>query len=233
MGRYVLITRPEAEAQSLAESVRAYGFTPLVEPMMTIVPLEVTLPDLKQYQALVFTSANGVRAFADLSAERGHKVYCVGDISAAEARACGWHDVTAADGFAVDLIALLEKDVAAGSRLLHLSGQHIAREIAPAGLSVDRLAVYHADAATDLSPDLLGLLDEGELCAALFFSARTASIFTELLESAGCTQAVKTTKALCLADSVVKSLQHIEWQDVQVSARPDRGGMMDLLKALP
>ena len=39
--------------------------------------------------ALAFTSANGVRAFADISAERGLKVFAVGAATAQAAPYCG------------------------------------------------------------------------------------------------------------------------------------------------
>ena len=60
----LLVTRPLDDAQALADRLEAGGHEALVEPLLTIAPdLAAPLP-LDGARALLFTSANGVRAFA-------------------------------------------------------------------------------------------------------------------------------------------------------------------------
>ena len=68
----VLVTRPEEDAAALVAALKARGHEALVEPMLTVAPAPGVTPplDLDGVQALLFTSANGARAFARLSERR-------------------------------------------------------------------------------------------------------------------------------------------------------------------
>src|SRR3954470_7941092 len=71
-GMRALVTRPRAEAASLAEALAARGIAALLEPLLDIHYRDLGgPPDLAGVQALLCTSANGARAFARLSPERG------------------------------------------------------------------------------------------------------------------------------------------------------------------
>ena len=67
----VLLTRPRADSIRLAAQIRPYGFSPLIAPMTRIVWRSGLVPALSQAQGLVFTSANGVRAFARVIKTKG------------------------------------------------------------------------------------------------------------------------------------------------------------------
>ncbi|MCB9990625.1 MAG: uroporphyrinogen-III synthase [Rhodospirillales bacterium] len=227
----ILITRPEEDAQALADAVRALGLEPFCAPMLEIVPLPVTLPDLSAYQALVLTSANGARALARLSEDRSLPVYCTGDHTAEIARGLGWTHVSSAGGDAGDLMALIGGAALDPAwPLLHVCGADVARPVVVPGLDIVQLPVYKANQINALDDELLARLDRGEIAAALFFSARTAACFAGLLEQAGRAQDAESIKSLCLADSVVKSLRHLRWAALLVADRPDRTGMLDLLQ---
>jgi uroporphyrinogen-III synthase len=92
--------------------------------------------DLAGVAALAFTSANGVRAFADLSGERTLRVFAVGAATARAARAAGFKLVLSADG---DVEALAE---GIGQRRGELRG-----------------AVLHPG-AVELAGDLTGALEK-------------------------------------------------------------------------
>src|SRR5260221_6904416 len=93
-----LITRPQEDATDLAAALTARGIEPLIEPLLEIKLIEDAKVDLDQVQALLFTSANGVRAFAALSASRDLPAYTVGEGSAAAARAAGFTHIESAGG---------------------------------------------------------------------------------------------------------------------------------------
>ena len=110
----IWITRAQPGAAATAERVRALGHDPVVAPLLTVRPLADVAVDLHGVAALAFTSANGVRAFADASGERGLKVFAVGAATALAARAVGFKSVLSADG---DVMALAEGIAARRSEL--------------------------------------------------------------------------------------------------------------------
>lgn len=137
----IWITRAQPAADSTADRVRGLGHDALVAPLLAVHDLEDVAIDLAGVAALAFTSANGVRAFADKSGDRNLKVFAVGGATAQAARQAGFRSVLSTDG---DVEALAQGIAA---RRGELKG-----------------AVLHAGAA-DLAGDLVGAL-EGQAIAA-------------------------------------------------------------------
>src|SRR5690348_10603821 len=93
----VLVTRPREEAEALALRLEPLGFEPVIEPLIEVrFPADATV-DVAGAQAVVFTSANGVRALKTArggsSLPRTLPVFAVGGTTAAAARAAGFHEV--------------------------------------------------------------------------------------------------------------------------------------------
>ena len=126
----VLITRPEPDASALAEILRGKSYSPLLEPLLTIAPVEVGALCLQDVQAVLLTSTNGLRAFASLTTERYIWLFTVGEKTAEEAKKLGFCNVMSAGGSSASLIELTEKflDPCAG-RVLHISGDVVRQDM--------------------------------------------------------------------------------------------------------
>src|SRR5207244_9994252 len=129
----------------------------LTEPSLDIQYRDAPSPDFAGVQAILCTSANGVRALTRLSGERRVPLFAVGAASAAAARDAGFAELVSADGAVDDLARLVcaRLDPAAGS-LLHVAGSVVAGDLAgmlrDAGFTVERAVLYDARPATVLSP---------------------------------------------------------------------------------
>lgn len=70
-GKRILVTRPRAQAAEFCDKLATLGAVPIAFPTIEITPLEDTtqldraIRQLAQYQWIVFTSVNGVKAFWD------------------------------------------------------------------------------------------------------------------------------------------------------------------------
>src|SRR5438094_6558683 len=107
LGRRALVTRPRAEAMALAEALAKRGIEAVIEPLLDIHYRDGPAPDLAGVQAILCTSANGVRALARLSPQRGCPVLAVGERTAGHARAEGFLQVESAGGNVADLARLV------------------------------------------------------------------------------------------------------------------------------
>src|SRR5436190_23939583 len=105
-GLRALVTRPREDAAELAAALTARGIETVIEPLIEIYFRTEPAPDLAGAQAVLCTSANGVRALARLSGERALPLLAVGDATAARARAEGFADVASAGGDVGDLARL-------------------------------------------------------------------------------------------------------------------------------
>src|SRR5260370_42448675 len=99
--------RPRAEAGEWAAALAARGIAALIEPLLEIEYRSAPAPDLARVQAILCTSANGVRALARLTEERAVPLFAVGEASAARARAEGFARVESAGGSLADLALLV------------------------------------------------------------------------------------------------------------------------------
>src|SRR3974390_940486 len=84
----ILITRPVEDAEAIAARLAELGHDTVVAPLLTIRYLDRAVP-LEGVQAILATSANGVRAFSRLSARRDLPLFAVGPQTAEEARRAG------------------------------------------------------------------------------------------------------------------------------------------------
>lgn len=234
MNKKVLITRPEADSVILAEQVRAMGAEPIIAPMMTIRVLETDLPDLQQYDALAFTSANGVQAFAEKCDVRTHKCFCVGGETAARARAEGFTTIYEAGGKAESLADLVISK--RPKRILYCAPEHKAYpfldRLRENGVLCEEVVLYTAEQIRRIPDGVKAMIDGNDIDFALFFSKRTVEIFMELAEQSGCTPALNSIKALCLSDGVVQSAQAGLWARTYVAGKPDSGSMLLLLEQI-
>ncbi len=235
MSRRVVITRPREDAILLAEQLAEQDIEAMIEPMLEIVrrPLNAAL-DFNGVQAILATSANGVRMLAQVSVRRDLPLFAVGPASAEAAAACGFAEISAASG---DVEALAKLVCArlrpnAGS-LVHVAGKHIAGDLTgalgAAGFNVRREVLYEARAATAFSERLRDALATGGLDGVLFFSPRSAGTFVTLLKAAGLAQRTASLDALCLRDAVAKAAGGVTWRRVAVAERLDQEAVLAFL----
>ena len=93
-----LITRPRGEAETLAAALAKRGIEAVIEPLMQIHFHTDEPVDLTDVQAVLCTSANGVRGACTGDGERHVPLFAVGDATAAQARAAGFSLVESAAG---------------------------------------------------------------------------------------------------------------------------------------
>ncbi len=158
----IWITRAQPGAEATAERVRRLGHEPLVAPLLEVRRLAEVEVDLTGVKALAFTSANGVRAFAELSGERGFQVFAVGAATAQAARSAGFRRVLSTDG---DVSALAEGIAARrseiGGLVLHPGAAELAGDLtgalADAGIEVRALTLYETTPTTLPAEQIAGL----------------------------------------------------------------------------
>ena len=169
----ILVTRSEPGASETAQRLEALGYAPIVEPLFAIAPIDVVLP---AFDALAFTSANGVRRLAALSSRRDAPVFCVGARTAEAAREAGFASVSSADGDVIALCDLILKQLPVGD----LSGR-----LTRAGIAAQFVALFRAEPVTAPGPELARhLRGEPGFAAVLIHSPRAASILAGMIASA-------------------------------------------------
>ena len=226
-----LVTRPRAEAESLAALLAARGIEPVIEPLIEIAGTREALPDLAGVQAILLTSANGARALARASGERGLPVFAVGDATARAARDEGFAQVESADGDVGDLARLIARRLKPrDGRLLHVAGSVVAGDLTGvlslAGFAVERAVLYEAHKADALTPETAALIADGKLDLALFFSPRTARVFAGLVRAAKVTTGLIATTAISISERADAELADLPFRERIVAAAPTQAALL-------
>ena len=112
----VLVTRPLDDARATEARLKSRGHEAVVVPLLQVKFHDGPEIDLSGVQAILATSANGVRAFAQRSARRDLPVFAVGPQTARSAKLAGFSDVKSADGDAADLAKVVPTWTSAAKR---------------------------------------------------------------------------------------------------------------------
>lgn len=222
-GAKVWITRAQPGADVTAGRVAALGFEPIARPLLEVRQLSPTL-DLEGVAALAFTSANGVRAFAALTAERSRPVVTVGEATAQAARAAGFARVASADGDVVALAAMIAAAPPDGP-MLHAGARQpagdLVGDLAARGVEMRQVAVYETvptPAASDPTT-----ADEAEIV--LLHSPRAARLLAELLRK----RPREDLAAVCLSPAVAAPLAG---RRLAIAEHPDEAALLAALRSL-
>jgi len=229
-----LVTRPREEVENLAAALAAREIEAVVEPLIEIQYRAPGGVDLTGVQSVLCTSANGVRALALASAERGIPLLAVGDATAARARAEGFRQVESAGGDVGDLARLAAARLCPrNGPLLHIAGDLAAGDLLGSlraqGFMAERRVLYEARAVAALSPSAISGLRSRAIIFALFFSPRTAAIFVELVAAAGIAESCAQITALSISAATDAALVSLPWYDRRTALRPNQPALLDAL----
>ncbi len=234
---HLLITRPGDDGARLAETLRQMGHDPILEPLLTIRHFDGPALDLSGAQAILATSANGVRAIADRTPERILPLYAVGDATARAAKEAGFLDVSSAAGDVEALARLVrEKLDPAKGPLVHVAGSEVAGDLAgdlgASGFTVRREVLYESESAYSLSPSTIAAIKEERIDGVLAYSPRTAATLARLIRKARLVRDCRRIELLGLSQAVADAANDIPWANIRIAAEPTQEAMLALARSL-
>jgi uroporphyrinogen III methyltransferase/synthase len=195
-GKRILITRAREQASSFAQDLEAAGAEVVEFPTITFAPpeswdlLDAAIGRLRQYQWVIFTSANGVRFFCERLQQAGRDVRdlfgmtvcAIGPATAAALQSLGVRaDIVPAEfkgeALVESIAAVGGVEGLRGSRIL-LARAAEAREVIPEelirrGAQVDVVPAYRTVKSAPDVEGLRGMLRDGKIHAVTFTSSST------------------------------------------------------------
>ena len=227
----IWITRTQPAAESTAERVRALGHEAVVAPLLAVKAVDPGPIDLERVAALAFTSANGVRAFADLCGERDLRVFAVGAATAQAARSAGFCTVLSADG---DVEALADGIAARKGEMrgvvLHPGAAEPAGDLAEAlerrDVPARRLVLYETG-PVKLPDDQAEALVHAD--AVLLHSPRAAKVLAGVLKA----HPSPTLRALGLSKAVIRPLARTKIAAKAYPPFPLEAALLNLIDRAP
>jgi uroporphyrinogen-III synthase/uroporphyrinogen III methyltransferase/synthase len=238
----VLVTRAAHQAGKLSEGLKALGAIPVEVPVLEIAPpvsfesLDHSLRKFDEYDWVIFTSANTVRALVERCAAIGVvarantvKVAAVGAATAAAAREAGWDVAVVPENYVAEgLLAALGGGMA-GKRVL-LGRAAVARDVIPDALRAAGAIVDVADAYRNVIPanapeQLRRALADG-LAAVTFTSSSSVTHLADVAHEAGVSFPFAGVPAVSIGPITSQTLRESGWEPAAESDQHDISGLI-------
>lgn len=228
----IIITRAEPGASETEARLRTLHLTPIVAPMLSLqVRDDHNLPDLSTIAGLVFTSANGVRVFADRSPERALPAWCVGPATAQAARTARFQSVLESSGNAVDLAHFISNQKAPeAAPLLHVANGAAAGTLKATleaeGHQVLFAPLYDMKPAANLPSAVDHVLAQQTPAIVLIHSQKGAEAFANLVGE----RSISNLIAVGISDAACEPVTRLDLKALYVADVPNEDGLFDALQ---
>jgi uroporphyrinogen III methyltransferase/synthase len=181
LGKRIGITRPDAQADPQIARALSLGAEPILMPTITIEPLtdwstvDTALQRITQFDWLVFTSVNGVRALlgrlwrsgGDARQLAGLRLAAIGPATAEALAEFHLRADVVPDEFRAEGLADALRDNVSGRRILWARASRgrdvLPRELKHVGAEVEEIVVYRNEDADALPPAAAAALEAGEV----------------------------------------------------------------------
>jgi uroporphyrinogen-III synthase len=230
----VLVTRPIEDACRTQALLKARGHEAVVAPLLEVTFHDGPQIDLAGVQAILATSANGVRALSRRTVRRDLPLFAVGPQTAEAAREARFTSVQNCDGDAAALAQAVAARVSAQKGpLLHAAGvegeSQLAKALNSSGFAVRTEYLYEVTAVADLPAAARDVLAGGLLDAILLFSPHSARLFAESAGRNGLAAAASRLIAICISQATAEGLAPLAMREVRVAKRPNQASLLDCL----
>ncbi|PCI86447.1 MAG: hypothetical protein COB24_09790 [Hyphomicrobiales bacterium] len=234
--KQILVTRPQQDFQRTADGLAGLGFLAVSAPMMVFCELEFLMPKLDEVAALVFTSANGIRAIVDVAEFKALPCYVVGKQTAKLAALHGFEVLGQGAGDVASLVEVIARDYLVRgleNKLLHISGVDqagdLAKSLAELSIDCERLRAYEMKPTKQIMPEIEQKLCAGEIDAILFYSTRSAKIFIDLIEEMRHLAKISSLPIFCLSKNIAERACKPYLKQIYYIDQPDEQALLDLL----
>lgn len=227
--RSVIVTRPASGKDMFSRTLQERGYRVVHEPLTHVVLRHDAQPLLaraieEEPEAVLLTSRHGAQALAALTELRDLPLLCVGEATANAAKAHGFTRVSATGSVSRQMAEHVLASYDAGARFLYVSAHHVSTNLAAAlsrqGMRMQRVVLYEAVAARQLSETLAEQMRREPMDAATFLSLRAAQIFTRLIAEAGLQDALRHMRAFALSEPIAAALREAPWKGVHAAGKP-------------
>ena len=218
---HIVITRPKEDSLYLIENLIKLGHEVTHLPVIKIEKLETKKIDLLNYQAVIFTSSNGIRFMNIEKFNSKIKCFCVGRATEFTAKQVGFVNTYTSEGTVDSLIELIIRTLNNKSeKLLYLSSEFISKDLDKdlinAGYSVDRISNYTSILVEEIDKKTLDFFKKKPPDVIFIYSSKSAKNLFNLINKYSLLNVVTQSNLMCISEKVLLVLKQIKWKKVFV-----------------
>lgn len=237
----ILVTRPAPDNAKTAAALRARGHEVLLSPMLRFEPVTFEDDGEFDFDAVILSSANAVRAIEDHPVRARLMllpVFAVGEHTAKIARDAGFTNITIADGDAISLRERIVESAAAGklkrkAALCYLAGADLTRdlggELGARGFTVVTRTAYRMVPIAGLSDVVSDAFRAGTIDAVMHYSRRSARAYLDAARADGVEISALALPQCCISEAVAGVLRDAGAMQVAAANAPDEKALLDVV----
>jgi uroporphyrinogen-III synthase len=228
----VLLTRAENETTETLLLLQKSGFEGIPCPLFRVV-LYPLVTSARNYQALLLTSRNGIRAIAGNS-PLDARLIVVGEKTADAAITAGFQKVAWAKGTAFSLVEKVTQTCHPHQGpLLYIRGDRIRHDLKrileEKGFVVEEQILYRLEETDHLPKVCIQHLKAKELWGALFFSQNAARVFRKHIYLEGLGKELELVYLFGLSKTILKAFYPGDGRFLLAPSSPEIGPLIQLL----
>ena len=218
----ILITRPLIDAEDLMAKLFSLGHKIIHLPTLKIIPAKLNPIDFKQFNALIFTSANAIRNLKVTEQDKSKLCFCVGAITEKIARSKGFNNTISAGGTVNALKNLIvnSDQINDKSKIAYFCGDNISYdldiELKKAGINIIKIVNYFSEKITDLNEQNKKIIENHPPDIIFVYSARSALSFLEIVKNHSLYPLMTESKVKCISKKVADIFSTGEWKKVEI-----------------
>ena len=212
----IIFTRPLIDTEDLMSNFLSSDNKIIHMPTLNIKSSNMKPLNTKDYDGLIFTSANAVRFLKIENEDKSIKCFCVGNLTERSLRLKGFNNTVAASGTVNALKNLIINSENKAKRLAYLCGDIISFELdndlKKSGFKVNKIINYNSTKITDINTESLELIKKYPPNIALIYSNRSAESFDEIIKKYSLAELMTQCTVMCISKKIEKFLKSKGWK---------------------
>ena len=216
----IIFTRPLIDAEDLMTSFFSSKHKVIHLPTLNITSANMEPINTKDFDGLIFTSANAVRFLNLKNNEKNIKCFCVGNITERSLRLKGFNNTVAASGTVNALKNIILNSDQKIKNLAYLCGDVVSydldKDLSLSGFKVKKIVNYTSNKITDLNNESLDLIKKNPPNVTLIYSKRSAESFDEIVRKYSLLELMTQCTVMCISKKIKEFLKSKGWKNIEI-----------------
>ena len=216
----IIFTRPLIDAEDLMTSFFSSKHKVIHLPTLNITSANMEPINTKDFDGLIFTSANAVRFLNLKNDEKKIKCFCVGNITERSLRLKGFNNTVAASGTVNALKNIILNSDQKIKNLAYLCGDVVSydldKDLSLSGFKVKKIVNYTSNKITDLNNESLDLIKRNPPNVTLIYSKRSAESFDEIVRKYSLLELMTQCTVMCISKKIKEFLKSKGWKNIEI-----------------
>ena len=218
----IILTRPLIEIEDLMGKLFTMGHKIIHIPTLKISSKHNKNIDIRNFDSIIFTSANAIRNFKTDNEKKNIICYCVGSITEKIARSHGFTKTYSAGGtvHALKNLIMNSSDLNEKSKIAYICGDNISyeldKELNKEGLNVKKIINYSSQKITNLNDENKRLIEKYPPDLIFVYSLRSAESFNEIVKEHSLSSMMTQSIVKCISKNICDFFKNAGWNKIEI-----------------